>query len=96
MEEGEEMHNLPSNLKLLRKQKRMTQQQVADHLNITHAAYNFYERGTREPNLNTLIKLAELFEVSLDILTGRYVNVFNNNQTVNQFAINGAINQVIN
>jgi transcriptional regulator with XRE-family HTH domain len=70
------MHNLSNNLKFFRTQKKMTQKQIADHLNITHTAYNYYEKGTREPNLNTLIKLAELFGVSLDILTGRYVNVF--------------------
>jgi len=73
------MHDLPKNLKMLRKQKNITQQNIAIQLNISQEAYSLYENGKREPNIDTLIKLAELFGVSLDILTGRYVNTFANN-----------------
>jgi len=61
---------------MFRNQSKMTQQQVADYLNITQEAYSHYEKGKREPDITNLIKLAELFSISLDILTGRYVNAF--------------------
>jgi transcriptional regulator with XRE-family HTH domain len=73
------MHNLPINLKTLRIQKKLKQQDVAEYLNITQVAYGRYEAGLREPDIDTLIRLAELFNVSLDILTGRYVNAFTDN-----------------
>jgi len=79
VKEGEKMHNLSNNLKVFRIQNNMKQQDVADHLNITQEAYSHYEKGKREPNIDTLIKLAELFRVSVDVLIGRYVNVFDNN-----------------
>lgn len=69
------MHNLPNNLRILRKKHDMRQKDVADYLSITQTAYSYYESGLREPDINTLIKLAKLFNVSLDILVGRYIEV---------------------
>jgi transcriptional regulator with XRE-family HTH domain len=68
------MHNLPENLKRLRKKNKLTQQDVADYLNVIRQTYSHFETGRNEPDLNTLIKLAELFQVPLDILAGRYVD----------------------
>jgi transcriptional regulator with XRE-family HTH domain len=69
----------PLILKELRKNNKMTQQQLADKLHISQRAYAHYEKGEAEPNIETLLRLAELFNVSLDYLMGRYVNVFENN-----------------
>lgn len=55
----------------LRKQKKRTQQDMADYLGITRPAYTAYERGTRQPDYDTLEKLADYFEVSTDYLLGR-------------------------
>lgn len=60
------------NLKELRKQKRMTQEEVAFHLKIARATYSRYESGEYEMSYKTLIMLAELFSVSIDYLLGRY------------------------
>ena len=79
------MHSLSNNLKIFRKQRGMTQQQVADYLNVTHTAYNYYEKGKRVPDLDNLIRLAELFGTSLDILTGRYVEARNQQTFTNNF-----------
>jgi transcriptional regulator with XRE-family HTH domain len=68
------MNNLPEVLKKLREQYGLTQKQVAEAVNISTRAYGFYETGDRQPNLDTLINLAELFKVPLDILVGRYVD----------------------
>lgn len=51
---------------------KLTQKQVADVLNITQRAYAHYETGDREPSIQTLIRLADYYDTSLDTLTGRY------------------------
>lgn len=58
-------------LKQLRLLLGCTQSQMADLLEITARGYRNYELGAREPELSTLIKLADYFEVSLDDLVGR-------------------------
>ena len=67
------MHDLSNILKRLRAKSKLTQQSVADRLSVNRQTYSNYETGIREPDINTLIKLAEVFNVSLDILVGRYV-----------------------
>ena len=57
-------------LKELRLQHDLSQKDIANYLGITVAAYSFYERGNREPNVSILKKLAEYFNVSLDYLMG--------------------------
>ncbi|WP_077247390.1 helix-turn-helix domain-containing protein [Pseudobacillus wudalianchiensis] len=60
----------------LRKEKKRTQQEVADFLGITRPAYTAYERGTRQPDYELLRKLADYYDVSTDFLLGR-TNNFN-------------------
>ncbi|MBQ7467093.1 MAG: helix-turn-helix transcriptional regulator [Clostridia bacterium] len=55
----------------LRKQSNLTQQQVAKKLGITQPSYIRYEIGNSEPTLENLVKLADLFDVSVDYLLGR-------------------------
>ena len=55
-------------LKALRTQKGVSQQTVADYLEITRQAYSNYENGNREPDYETLLKLAEYFGTSVDVL----------------------------
>lgn len=62
---------LAERLKELRKEKGLTQNQVAIYCDITEKAYQNYELMTREPKIENLIKIADLFNVSLDYLTGR-------------------------
>lgn len=65
---------LAERLKECRKEKGYTQCQVAIYCDITEKAYQNYELTTREPKLEILIKIANLYEVSLDYLTGRTDN----------------------
>ena len=58
-------------LKTHRKQHGYTQQEVADILNISRQAYSNYEHEKRSPRLPVLIKLADLYQISLDELIGR-------------------------
>jgi transcriptional regulator with XRE-family HTH domain len=48
-----------------------TQQEIADKLGVSRASYSHYENGHVEPDINLLIKMAELFKVSTDYLLGR-------------------------
>jgi transcriptional regulator with XRE-family HTH domain len=54
----------------LRSENNKTQKQVADYLKITRPAYTAYERGTRQPDYETLKKLASFFNVTTDYLLG--------------------------
>lgn len=55
----------------LRKQAGMSQQVLADKLGVTRSAIGMYETDQREPNLDTLKALADIFGVDLDTLAGR-------------------------
>ena len=54
----------------LRKSKKLTQLEVAKMLEITDATLSNYELGNTEPNIATLKKMAETFQVSVDYLVG--------------------------
>lgn len=61
-------------LKLLRKQKHMSQLSLAMKLNTTQMSISRYETGKREPDLKTLILIAYFFDVSIDYLLERTDN----------------------
>ncbi len=61
-------------LAYLRKKNEYTQQRIADFLGITRPAYSAYERGTREPDFETLQQLANFYDVTIDYLLGRTDN----------------------
>ena len=68
------MSILADRLKECRKNKNKTQKDVADYLGITECGYQNYEIRRREPKIETLNKLADYFDVSIDYLTGRSDN----------------------
>ncbi|GAV22664.1 helix-turn-helix domain-containing protein [Carboxydothermus pertinax] len=55
----------------LRQSRGLTQKELADFLNISRSALSLYETGKREPDYETLLKLANFFEVNVDYLLGR-------------------------
>jgi transcriptional regulator with XRE-family HTH domain len=58
-------------LKLLRKARNMTQSRLSQLLVIDPRAYSRWERGDNIPHLETLIKIADVLQVTLDELVGR-------------------------
>lgn len=63
---------LGARIAALRKAAGMNQSQLADRLKISPSAVGMYEQGRREPALDTLVALANVFGVSIDYLvTGR-------------------------
>lgn len=55
-------------LKIQRKCHKFTQQHVADEIGVSLRAYQHYEQGLYEPGIEKLIKLADLFGVTIDFL----------------------------
>lgn len=64
------MKEMPNNLFELRRKKGVTQRQVAADIGVTPASISAFEKGTKTPQLETAIKLAEYYDVSLDNLCG--------------------------
>ncbi len=58
-------------LKELRKTEGLTQQQLADKLQISRVNYTRYETNAARPDYETLIKLADFYDVSLDEIFDR-------------------------
>lgn len=58
-------------LKDLRKANKKSQTEIAKYLNISQSNYGKYELQTVQPDIETLCKLADLYNVSLDYLVGR-------------------------
>jgi transcriptional regulator with XRE-family HTH domain len=50
---------------------KLTQESIADKLGLASSSYALYEQGRREPDLDTLKKLADIFDVTTDYLLGR-------------------------
>lgn len=65
------MSMLSKNLKTLREERELTQQDMGDYLGMSRVGYFKYEKGTAEPSLETLIKLADLYNTTIDKLVGR-------------------------
>ena len=62
---------LGKRLRALRKARGLTQQELGELLGVSASAVGMYEQGRREPDLATLVKLADIFGVSVDHLIGR-------------------------
>lgn len=64
---------LTRNLHQYREAHNYTQEKVSKYLNITRQAYSNYETGKRDPDVDLLIKLAELYGVTLNqLITDSY------------------------
>lgn len=59
------------NIKDLRLTYNKTQDEIAEILEITRQAYTHYESGSRNPSVETLCKLADYYDVTLDYIVGR-------------------------
>lgn len=63
--------NMEFRLKALRKERNVSQLKLAMDLNMNQNSISRYENGEREADYETLIKIADYFDVSLDYLLGR-------------------------
>lgn len=75
-------------LKKLRKERNLLQKDIAKYLNISTSAYGYYEQGKRDPDTETIKKLADYFDISADYLLGRTDN--KNNYTKSDNSIDSS------
>lgn len=64
------MIKLAENLKFLRKERKMSQEELAELVNVTSQSVSKWELGISCPDITLLPKLAEIFKVSIDELLG--------------------------
>ena len=64
------MPDVAARLKELRKQRNLTQKQVYTGIGLTEKNYQLFEYGTYKPSHDSIIKLADFFDVSIDYLLG--------------------------
>lgn len=60
--------NFANNLKMLRKERGITQEELARNLNVVRQSVSQWENNTSSPNVNLLILLSNYFNVSIDQL----------------------------
>lgn len=65
------MASLSERIVQLQTERRLLKKEIAEAVGISVMAYYRYESGERKPDSDTLIKLADYFEVSTDYLLGR-------------------------
>ena len=58
-------------LRALRKERGMTQAEVAEKISIAYRNYQRLEANGNTPNFSNLVQLVDLFDVSMDYLAGR-------------------------
>lgn len=59
------------NLRKLREESRVTQKQLAEAIGVSQQSINKYENHNIEPDIETLIRIAEYFYTSVDYLVGQ-------------------------
>jgi transcriptional regulator with XRE-family HTH domain len=60
------MNVVSNSIKKLREEKGMTQDELAEKLNVTRQAVSNWETGKTQPDIETLTRLAEIFDVSVE------------------------------
>lgn len=63
-------NKLSDRLKMLREEPGISQYKLAEHLNLSRGLLSNYEQGSREPDYDTLILIADYYRVSIDYLLG--------------------------
>lgn len=82
----------------LRKQNNLTQEQLAEYLNVSNAAISKWESGVSYPDIETIPIIAEIFQVSIDTLFDYEIQNLNLKGIINkaeELRVKGKINDVI-
>ncbi|MDD5888839.1 MAG: helix-turn-helix transcriptional regulator [bacterium] len=67
--------NLDEKIKKIRKDNKMSQDDIAEILNVTRQTISNWENGKNYPDIETLIKISDKFNISLDILLKENMNM---------------------
>ncbi len=79
-------NQLAENLMHYRKKKGLSQEKVAEYMEVSRQAVSKWETNISKPSSDNLIKLAQLFEVDVDMLLGRggRCKIINSSRTINR------------
>lgn len=83
---------LGNKIKNFRKSNKITQQELANKLEISRSTLSYYELGKIDPNIYTLIKLADIMDCSLDYLVNDKVDITTNDFNIDLISTNNALN----
>jgi transcriptional regulator with XRE-family HTH domain len=70
-----DMSAFTDRLRLLREARQITQTRLAALLEVDPRVYNRWERGTATPQFDTVVRIADILQVSLDELAGRSASI---------------------
>lgn len=76
-------NNFPSNLKHLRVQNNLTQEDLAKKLDKDYSTIGKWENGTRSPIMVDILKIADLFDISLESLIGNNI-IYDNAESISE------------
>lgn len=82
------------NLKKLREEKGITQKQLADVISVSQQSINKYENHNIEPDIATLIRMADYFNTSVDYIIG-YSQVRRRAEAVRPYDLNSEESKLI-
>jgi len=82
------------NLKELRVNAGMSQKQLADAVNVSQQSINKYENHDVEPNIETLVTIAKLFDTSVDYLIGM-TNLKRKIENVQRYDLNDSEKEMV-
>lgn len=86
-------------LTALRKEKKVGQKELAIYLNLSTGTISNYENGVHYPDLHTLCKLADYFDVTTDYLMGRteyrYTSQKMNQQLSKEYTLSDVVDSVL-
>ena len=74
--------SMGTNIKTLREERKLTQEQVAESVGVSFQAVSSWERDEYKPDTDKLLKLAELFDVSVSRVVEERANVFKTKQAI--------------
>ncbi len=74
--------SIGTNIKRLREERKFTQEQVADALDVSFQAVSAWERNEYRPDIDKLIRLAELFDVSVSAIAEEKRNIFKTKEAI--------------
>ena len=75
------------NVRLLREERKISQQKLADVIGVSQQSVNGYENQDHQPDIATLIKMADYFETSIDYIVG-HTSLRNRIEIVENYALN--------
>ena len=74
-------------IKEIRKARKITAKELADYVKVAESTMSLYENGKREPNFDTLMKIAHYLQTSVDYLLGNVVDAQSIKKDVNTISI---------